>query len=45
MICVIVPALSFENAFALNPADLRAVLPKFELELVIDMSPPLNEVK
>ena len=45
MICVSAPALSLENAFALNPADLRAVLPKLELELVIDISPPLSAVK
>ena len=45
IICVNAPALSLENAFALNPADLNAVLPKLELELVIDISPPLNAVK
>ena len=45
IICVIAPALSFENDFALKPADLRAVLPKLELELVIDISPPLSAVK
>ena len=39
------PALSFENAFALNPADLSAVLPKLLLLLVIDISAPSSAVK
>ena len=43
--CVICPALSFVNDADLNPFDLSDVLPKFELELVIDKSPPLSEKK
>ena len=41
IICVICPALSFVNDADLNPVLLSEVLPKFELELVIDKSPPL----
>ena len=41
MICVINPVSSFWKASFLNPSDTKANWPKFELELVIEASPPL----
>ena len=45
MTCVILPALSCVNGTLLNPFALKAQDPKFELELVIDWSPPLVATK
>ena len=39
------PALSCVNGADLNPFALNAQDPKFELELVIDWSPPLRATK
>ena len=45
IICVTLPALSCVNGRFLNPFALNEVDPKFELELVIDWSPPLRATK
>ena len=43
--CVIYPTSSCENAFFLNPSATNAFAPKFELELVIDISLPVPDRK
>ena len=45
MIWVIYPLSSCLNAFVLNPAEINAVAPKLELELVIEISPPVSLTK
>ena len=40
IICVIKAWSSFSNASFLNPSETNANCPKFELEFVIDASPP-----
>ena len=40
---VINALLSFSNASFLNPEEFSAICPKFEFELVIDISPPVSE--
>ena len=42
IMCVIYPWSSCGNAVLLNPSAISAFAPKLELELVIDMSPPLS---
>ena len=43
--CEIYPLSSCEKASGLKPFDINALAPKFEFELVIDMSPPVSETK
>ena len=44
-ICVMYPVSSREKGSFLNPFDTNALLPKLELEFVIDCSPPDSDKK